>query len=153
MSHPIGVTVGYLALAIFAGVATAYQPGLNARFADHAGARVWGGLANFVVGLLAMTIVTAAMRPQVPSIEKLGAGPAWMWLGGVCGAFFVTLALIAVPRIGAASYLSAMIAGQLLASIIIDHYGHMGLLVREVTPGRVVGILLVFVGMALIRVF
>lgn len=140
-----------IVLALLAGVATAYQPGINARFADHAGARVWGGIANFSVGLVAMAIITLAMRPGAPSIERLGAGPWWMWLGGLCGAFFVTLALILVPRIGAATYLSAMIAGQLAASLVIDHYGHMGLAVREVTPGRVGGIVLVFAGMAAIR--
>lgn len=146
-------TIAMLALALLAGVATAYQPGINARFADHAGARAWGGVANFAVGLAAMAIVVAAMRPGVPSPERLQAGPWWMWLGGLCGAFFVTLALILVPRIGAATYLSAMIAGQLLASVLIDHFGHMGLAVREITPGRIVGLLLVLAGMAAIRIF
>src|SRR5688500_14259334 len=88
-----------LALAALAGVATAYQPGINARFAYHGGARAWGGMANFVVGLLAMTVVTLAMRPGVPVTERIGAGPWWMWLGGICGAFFVTLALIIVAKI------------------------------------------------------
>jgi transporter family-2 protein len=143
--------VAYLGLALLAGVATAYQPGLNARFAEHAGARVWGGVVNFSVGLAAMALVTLAMRPGMPAGERLSAGPWWMWLGGVCGAFFVTLALVLVPRIGAATYLSAMIAGQLVASVVIDHWGHMGLPVREVTPGRVIGVVLVFAGMAAIR--
>lgn len=143
--------VAYLVLALLAGVATAYQPGLNARFAEHAGARPWGGVANFSVGLLCMVLVIGAMRPALPSTERLGAGPWWMWLGGVCGAFFVTLALVLVPRIGAATYLSAMIAGQLIASVVIDHFGHMGLAVREITPGRVVGVVLVLAGMAAIK--
>ena len=65
----------------------------------------------------------------------------------------MTLALVLVPRVGAATYLSAMIAGQLLASVVIDHFGHMGLAVREITPGRVVGVVLVLAGMAAIRVF
>lgn len=140
-----------LALALLAGVTTAYQPGLNARFAEHAGAKVWGGVANFAVGLLAMTIVAATFRAPPPAASRLGEGPWWMWLGGLCGAFFVTLALILVPRIGAATYLTAMIAGQLLASVVIDHFGHMGLPIREVTPGRVIGLLLIFGGMVMVR--
>lgn len=148
---PLLMNIAMLALALLAGVTTAYQPGLNARFAEHAGAKVWGGVANFSIGLLAMLLVTLAFRPPAPSAAKLGAGPWWMWLGGLCGAFFVTLALILVPRIGAATYLTAMIAGQLLASIVIDHFGHMGLPVREITPGRCAGIALVFGGMAMVR--
>lgn len=145
--------IGYLALALLAGVATAYQPGINARFGDHAGARVWGSVANFGVGLLTIGLVTAFMRPGAPSTAGLSEGPWWMWTGGLCGAFFVTLALVLVPRIGAGAYMSAMIAGQLVASVIIDHGGHMGLAVREVTPGRIVGVVLVIAGMAAIKIF
>lgn len=94
----------YLLLALAAGVATAFQPGINARFADHAGARAWGGVANFSVGLAAMLVVVAALRPGMPQASRLAEGPWWMWLGGACGAFFVTLALILVPRVGAATY-------------------------------------------------
>lgn len=141
----------FVALALLAGVTTAYQPGLNAKFADQAGGRVWGGVANFAIGLLAMTVVTCAMRATPPTPSKLGAGPWWMWLGGLCGAFFVTLALILVPKIGAATYLTAMISGQLVASVVIDHFGHMGLPIREVTPGRLLGLVLIFGGMLMVR--
>lgn len=148
---PLLTNIALLGLALLAGVTTAYQPGLNARFAEHAGAKVWGGVANFSVGLLAMSLVTLAFRAQPPSPARLAAGPWWMWLGGLCGAFFVTLALILVPKIGAATYLTAMIAGQLLASVLIDHFGHMGLPVREITPGRVLGLVLIFGGMVMVR--
>lgn len=140
-----------LSLAMLAGVATAYQPGINAKFAQFAGAKPWGGVANFAVGLLVVLIVVAFMKPGAPKPDQLAQGPWWMWLGGVCGAFFVTVAIILVPKVGAANYLSAMIAGQLLASVIIDHFGHMGLAVREITPGRIAGLLLIGGGMAMVR--
>ena len=59
--------------------------------------------------------------------------------------------MILVPRVGAATYLSAMIAGQLLASLFIDHFGCMGLPLRAITPGRAAGALLMLGGMAIIR--
>jgi transporter family-2 protein len=148
---PTLTNLGFIALALLAGVTTAYQPGLNARFADHAGGRVWGGVANFAVGLLAMAIITLSLRSTPPTPARLAAGPWWMWLGGLCGAFFVTLALILVPKIGAATYLTAMIAGQLIASVVIDHFGHLGLPVREATPGRVFGLVFIFGGMLMVR--
>lgn len=143
----------YVVLALLAGAATAYQPGINAKFGEFAGSRVWGGVINFSVGLLAMLVVTAALRPGAPATARLSQGPAWLWVGGLCGAFFVTLALVLVPKMGAAAYLSTMIAGQLLASVVIDHFGHMGLPERAITPGRVAGVLLIAGGMALIRKF
>jgi bacterial/archaeal transporter family-2 protein len=143
----------FIVLAMLAGAATAYQPGINAKFAEYAGAKPWGGFNNFLTGLLAMTVVLLIFRPAVPAVSKLGQGPWWMWLGGLCGAFFVTLALILVPKMGASVYLSTMIAGQLVASVIIDHFGHVGLAERHITPGRIAGVLLIVGGMTLIRKF
>ncbi len=149
----IGIDMLLVALAMIAGVVTAYQPGVNARFAAHAGASVWGGFINFAVGVVAMSIVLLVFRPGMPEASRLTAGPWWMWLGGLCGAFFVTLALILVPRMGSASYLTAMVAGQLVASLVIDQFGHMGLEVRPITPGRAIGVLLVIAGVMLVRKF
>ncbi len=143
--------LAYLGLALLAGVATALQPAINAKFAEHAGARVYGGVINFAVGLATMLVVTAVLRPGVPRGESLAAGPWWMWAGGVCGAFFVTLALILVPKVGAANYLAAMIVGQLLASLVLDHFGALGLAVREITLPRVAGVMLMAGGLALIK--
>lgn len=143
--------LAYLALALLAGVATALQPAINAKFAHHAGAKVYGGVINFAVGLLAMLVVTAAFRPGVPRAESLGAGPWWMWAGGLCGAFFVTLALVLVPKVGAANYLAAMIVGQLIASMVLDHYGLLGLAVREISVQRVAGVALMLGGLVLIK--
>lgn len=144
-----------LLLALAAGVATAFQPGVNARFADHAGHRVMGGVANFGVGFLAMLLAwLVAARfagAGTPSAARLAEGPWWMWCGGVLGAFFVTVAVIVTPRVGAANYLSALIAGQLLASLLIDHFGLMGLREVPISAGRVLGVVLILAGMACVK--
>lgn len=141
----------YLGLALLGGVAIAYQPGINARFAEHAESRIWGSISSFVVGLAGLLLVALAMRAAPPSPAKLAQGPWWMWSGGLCGAFYVMVALLLVPRIGAATFLSAMIAGQLCASLFIDHFGQMGLPVHAISPGRVGGVLLILGGMAMVR--
>lgn len=138
-------------LAMLAGVATAYQPGINSRFAEAAGQRIHGAIANFAIGLLAVVVVSLFLRAGVPDHQKLAQGPWWMWLGGLCGAFFVTLAIVLVPKMGAANYLAAMIAGQLLASAVIDHFGHMGLPVHALTPGRAMGLGLIAIGVVCVR--
>lgn len=138
-------------LAMLAGVATAYQPGINAKFGQFSGAPIWGGALNFAVGLLLVLAVAAFIKPPLPDPSRLAQGPWWMWAGGFCGAFFVTLAIILVPTMGTANYLTAMIAGQLVASLVIDHFGHLHLAVREITPIRLAGIALVILGVILVR--
>lgn len=133
-------------LALLCGVATAYQPGLNAKFAEYAGSRIHGGGLNFAVGLVTMLVVAAVLRAGVPDFQRLAQGPWWMWIGGCFGAFFVTLSLILVPKMGTASYLAAMLAGQFAAALVIDHYGHLGLTPSPLTARKLVGIGLIVAG-------
>ncbi|QOI99839.1 MAG: DMT family transporter [Phycisphaeraceae bacterium] len=148
---PAAQNLVLLALALLAGVATAFQPGINARFALVSGARVHGGVANFAVGLACVLLATLVMRAGVPDHARLAQGPWWMWLGGVLGAFFVLTAIVIVPKVGAANYMAAAIAGQLIASALIDHFGLMGLAAHAFTPGRALGIALIAAGVACVR--
>lgn len=138
-------------LAVSAGVATAYQPGMNAKFASIAGHRMHGGVLNFVVGAVGLLLVAAAMRVGPPTAAAAMAAPWWSWFGGLLGAYFVVMALTLVPEMGAGSYLTAMILGQLVASVVIDHFGQMGLSVQPISAGKLVGIVLVMIGVACVR--
>ncbi|WP_256376838.1 MULTISPECIES: DMT family transporter [Thalassospira] len=64
-------------------------------------------------------------------------GPAWWWLGGVVGVAYITAALVLTPKLGAASFIVSVIAGQVLASLLIDHYGLMGLTPKPAGVWRV----------------
>ncbi|TEU74652.1 DMT family transporter, partial [Burkholderia cepacia] len=77
--------------------------------------------------------------------------PLWMWLGGLAGVIYITLALILTPRLGATTFIVCVVAGQTLASLLIDHYGLMGLAQRLATPGRLAGVALIFAGMIVVQ--
>lgn len=145
------VILGQILLAIAAGVATAFQPGVNAKFAEHAGHRIHGGVINFAVGFVAMIVVWAVMRINTPEPARLAQGPWWMWIGGVLGAFFVTTAVFLAPKMGAANYLVALVAGQLVASLLIDQFALVGLPHVAITTPRIIGIVLVIAGMIVVR--
>ncbi|MCA3003978.1 MAG: DMT family transporter [Planctomycetaceae bacterium] len=144
-----------LVLALLAGVATAFQPGINAKFAQAAGHPLHGGVVNFAVGCAVMLMLWAVMSRAAgmptPEAAKLAGGPWWMWLGGALGAFFVCTAVYLIPKVGAANYLAAMVAGQLITSLLIDHFGLMGLREVAITPMRVAGVLLILGGMAAVK--
>lgn len=140
-----------IAVAFLAGVGTAFQPGVNTRFAEAAGARIHGGVINFAVGLVTMLLVWLVSGTNVPPARPLAQGPWWMWTGGVLGAFFVTTAVFLTPKLGTAGYLTAMIAGQLITSLLIDQFGLMGLKVVPVSMGKVLGAVLIFAGMLCVK--
>jgi bacterial/archaeal transporter family-2 protein len=138
-------------LAISAGVATAFQPGINAEFARATGHKLHGGVVNFAIGACGVLLVAVAMRVPAPTGAAMAAAPWWAWLGGVLGAYFVVMALTLVPMMGATTYLAAMVLGQLLASAIIDHWGLMGLQVHSFSWGKGLGIALMLAGVACVR--
>jgi transporter family-2 protein len=147
-------TSGLLAMgafAVLAGIATAFQPPINATFASHSTSRLHGGWINFVVGAIVMTLVCLVMRTPLPAAAKLGAAPWWAYLGGVLGAFFVTTAVFVMPKLGAVNYLVLLILGQMVANTMIDHFGLLGIAQQTLTWGRVLGLVLIAAGVACVK--
>lgn len=108
---------------------------------------------SFAVGTIALFVCVVVSGTPMTSVAAVRQAPPVAWIGGLLGAFFVTSAVILVPRIGVAMTFSAMIAGQMLLTLIIDHYGLFGVEVREVSLPRVAGIFLITAGVILIRRF
>jgi len=77
--------------------------------------------------------------------------PWWSWSGGLFGAVFIALAILLVPKLGAATFIALLVAGQMLASVTLDHFGWLGLAQREIDLPRVIGVLLLIGGVVLIR--
>ena len=63
----------------------------------------------------------------------------------------IVLAGPLAPRLGAAPFIASVVGGQLLCSLILDHYGLMDLPQQGITLGRLVGALMVFMGVLLIK--
>lgn len=129
------------------GVAIAVQPSINARLAQKIGS-IESSMTSFAVGTLCLFFV--AMTLGKGSLRNITAAPWWELTGGFCGAFFVTMAIIAVPRLGTAAVMAIAIAGQLTTAAILDQFGLFGMRQITLTPLRSIGILLLFVGATLV---
>jgi len=139
-------------VVLFGGAMIAVQGPINATLGRAAGSPVNAALASFVVGTLALAAIATIQR-AVPDSALLRALPWWAWMGGFCGAVFVTAAAYAAPKIGIASMLTLAVASQLLIAVALDHSGALGVPARAVTGGRAAGIVLVIVGALLVRRF
>ncbi len=137
------------ALAFAAGVVLVVQVGVNATLRSGLGSPVAAALASFLVGSVALALLLLA-NGTWPGRGQLLAGPAWAWAGGVLGAFYVVSTIVLGPRLGAAALLALVILGQLLTSLLVDHYGWLGFPEHAMTPTRLVGALLLFGGVLLI---
>jgi transporter family-2 protein len=143
----------YLLVCLLAGALMPLQAGVNAQLARWVGHPVTASLVSFAVGTLALFAYSAATRPPLPCFAALAAAPWWVWAGGLLGSVFVTAAAAFAPRLGAATFISVTIAGQVLVSILLDHFGTLGFAARPVTPLRLLGALLLVGGVLLVRKF
>ena len=139
------------ALATLAGVSIVVQQALNANLREALSSAAWSGFVSYLVGLLSMTILVVALREPVPALGIAARIPWWAWSGGLFGALFIGLAILLVPQIGAATFIALLVAGQMLASLAVDHFGWMGLARQPVDPTRLVGAALLIGGVILIR--
>jgi len=137
---------------VFGGAATALQAPTNARMMAAAGSPVNAAFVSFAVGTAALGIV-AVLLQQKPDMAVARGLPWYVWIGGLYGAIFVVAAAWGVPRLGVATTITLMVAGQLLLSLVLDHFGIMGVPRHPVNLGRAAGVALVLVGVLMVRRF
>lgn len=141
-------------LGILAGAFVATQAPINAELSRGLGLPVAAAAASFLSGAIILAIVTAALTQfQGVSLNWRAPSPWLFIIGGFFGAAFVTSGIILIPRMGAAATMAFIVAGQLMAGMLLDRLGFMGMAVREITFGRVGGALLLFAGALLIRFY
>ncbi len=140
-------------LALFAGGLIAIQAAVNARLGRELGNPFLGTLASFLVGTLAIALYCAATRAKLPSTETLLGIPWWAWIGGLLGAFFVTVVITTAPKLGVGTLVGLTVGGQLLMAVLLDHYGLLGLTRHPINPMRMLGVILLVAGVALLKRF
>jgi transporter family-2 protein len=137
-------------LAFCAGVGLSAQAAINAQLANAIAANtVVAALVSFCVGLTLLTIAAVARGGLVDSLALLPSQPLWLFAGGVLGAGFLFSTAFLAPRIGLTNMLVLIIAGQLLISVSIDHFGWLGALSRIASPARLIGVTVVLAGVLL----
>ncbi|TCW85219.1 hypothetical protein C5O80_08340 [Burkholderia sp. SRS-46] len=152
MTTSLSLTTLPLALAAFvAGALVPLQAGSNAALGRALGHPLWAAAASLTVSLLVVLPLLVAARADAPLVAQALHRPPWLWFGGLAGVVYVTLALLLTPRLGATTFIVCVVAGQMLASLLIDHHGLMGLPQRLATPGRIAGVLLIVAGMVVVQ--
>jgi transporter family-2 protein len=136
-------------LTASAGGLIALQAPINSTLGRHVGT-FQGAFVSFVVGTIALAIVAGLSRGGLAQLGEV-RGVAWYYLiGGLLGAVYVSTVLVTVRHLGAGGVTAATIAGQLTLSVVVDHFGWLGVDRQPVSLPRVAGILLLVAGVALV---
>lgn len=108
-------------------------------------------LLSFISGGLLTALVVLLVKSPLPDFNSLGQVPLWAWFGGLLGALYVGSTIILAPKLGTASLTGAVVAGQMAAALLVDHYGLMGNAVRVVSWERLGGVGLILLGVWLVQ--
>ncbi|HUR98999.1 MAG TPA: DMT family transporter [Pyrinomonadaceae bacterium] len=146
-------TYFYLLLALAAGAMMPTQAATNNKMAVVVGSPILSAFISFFIGTVALFAYVMISGIPLSSIASATQAPAVAWIGGLLGAFFVTATVTLVPRLGVAMTFSLVIAGQMIVTLLIDHFGLLGVPVKEVSLARIAGIVLIASGVVLIRKF
>jgi bacterial/archaeal transporter family-2 protein len=136
--------------SLLAGGVLALQVGMNGVLKTTTGSPLIAALINFLVGTLLLAMAAIATRAPWPAMGAMRAVPAWAWFGGFCGSLYVATVSFTGPKLGATTVLALTLLGQSIVSLLVDHYGLVGLPAHPVTLARVLGVLLLLGGALLI---
>lgn len=140
----------FLVFAAAAGACISLQAAANASLRTNLADARWATFFSICGTIVTAIVVMAVIRPPVPSQTAFRSAPWWNWIGGPLGALIVLSGAALTPRLGAAAFIAAIVAGQLASSIALDHFGWMQLPHQPATFSRLIGAVLVFAGVLLI---
>lgn len=144
------MSLALFALAVLIGAGLSVQVGFNSQLRGHFGDAGLAALANFLVGTTALLVYLTLTRATWPSVDTLRGVPSTQWLGGLLGATYVAVSAMLGPKLGSATLLALIVGGQLLMSLVLDHYGWLGFEPHAINGWRLLGAALLIVGVVLI---
>lgn len=138
-------------MVIAAGALLPTQAGMNYKLSQVVNSHILAALISFIVGTVGLAAYFFVFDFKTLSIQNMDSGPWWLWLGGLCGAFYVAMTIIAAPKLGATVMFTLFLTGQMAASLVLDHYGLIGFPVKEFSEWRIFGVILVVCGALIIK--
>lgn len=140
-------------LAVFVGVGAGCLVGMQAPINSRLGKSVGSMQAatfSFLLGTLVLLVIAAFARGGLGGLAHATRAPWWALVGGLLGAVYVSVALVAVRTLGASGLTAVVITGQLVISVVIDRFGLLGVARQAVGAQRIAGLLLLAAGVVLV---
>ncbi len=128
-------------LAIGIGVIAAFQNGLNSSLSRGIESNLWATIISFFVGFVTL-MIGVLFSQQTLSMKKALNLPPYLFFGGVLGAVLVLGLIFLFPKIGAVNIVIFTVLGQMLCSLVIDHYGLFGATVSLINWQKVGALML-----------
>jgi bacterial/archaeal transporter family-2 protein len=136
-------------LAAAAGILVGLQAPVNARLGKEVG-YLQAATISFTIGTLALILVAGLSSGGLSGIGNASKAPWWALIGGILGAFYVTIALVTVRTLGLSALTAIVVSGQLAIAVLVDRFGWLGIARQHIGVPRIIGLVLLLVGVVLV---
>lgn len=138
----------YFIIALAAGVALATQSAINTQLAKAmSGEAVIATFISFAVGTIVLFFIAWVKTDLWGNLSTVPSQPWWKLIGGILGAVVVFTTVLLAPKLGITAMLFFIIVGQLITATTIDHFGLIGMPIREVNITKFIGLIIVAFGL------
>jgi len=139
--------------ASLAGALITVQAGSNSQLKKSLGEPMPAVMINYVIGFCVVAAYSAVRHAPMVSLDKAGQVPWWAWSGGMLGSVYGVAAVLLASKLGAAPLTALVVTGQLICSVLLDHFGWVGFEAHPAGWGRIAGCALMLAGLTLIAKF
>ncbi|WP_164742662.1 DMT family transporter [Acinetobacter calcoaceticus] len=139
----------FLPLALGIGIAMAFQTAINTQLREQLHTPLQAALLSFLVGTIVLAIMVLFQSAEKPTLSEISNIPWILWTGGFLGVYAISMSIYTAPKLGFLTFSGLVIFGQLLISMLLDHFGWLGTEKTPVTWQRFLGGIIIFVGVLL----
>ncbi|WP_350292641.1 DMT family transporter [uncultured Croceitalea sp.] len=140
-------------LAIAAGAVLPLQAGLNVQLGKSVHQPIFAAFASFLIGTVGLFIYLLILKFDFSTMSQTKSVSLVVWTAGILGAFYVAAVIILAPKLGTALTFVLVVAGQMVVSLVFDHYGLLGLPTKHINWQRFIGVAFLITGVLMIRRF
>jgi len=129
--------------------------GINGELRSKIGSPILSSLISFAVGTIVLTVTffftVLSGYSSSQNLINIKNTNWWMFTGGLLGAFYIFTTIFTSPKIGFANMFSLVICGQIILAVIFDHFGLLGNQIHTINSLRVLGVILLILGVYIIQ--
>lgn len=137
-------------LPALAGITITTQAGINSQLRVAINNPWVAAFVSFLVGTVILGLIIIGTKQPIPSFEQIKGIQLYKYSGGLLGAFFVTVVIFTVQRIGSANVFALVIASQFIMALLYDHFGLFGLPQTNISWVKLLGSVMLIAGAYLV---
>ncbi|WP_273778344.1 DMT family transporter [Acinetobacter sp. GSS19] len=141
--------LGLLPFTLGIGIALTIQTAINTQLREYLTSPLQAAFLSFLIGTLVLAVMVLLQSAERPGLQQLAQIPWFLWLGGFLGVYAISFSIYTAPKMGFLTFSGVVIFGQLLMSMLLDHFGWLGTEKAPVNWQRLLGGIVIFVGVIL----